>query len=378
MMPPTHLRGKSLIIFHAILYAGLLNLSSATDGADDRVDEEEYQALVQAFENGRREYVAAFRKAKTEAESARAIAEKRPDEKRFIAGFLAIAERDPASPIAAKAANWILTHTPFDPDPKAVEIIASHHVTSDAIGPLCQAIGFSTTQENGVLLRRILERNPHRQVRAAACIGLSQHLLFVGNRPSRTAKESGSKRAIAMQTEAEMFLNRAIAEYGDVQQDGRLIADTAREILADIHTHGIGVTAPETEGRDADGKRFKLSDFKGRVVLLTFAGIWCGPCKVMYPEERELVERMDGEAFTMLSVSTDAHVETLRASIQSREITWRCWWDGGTGGPICNVWNVQRFPTIYVLDAQGVIRYPDTRGPDLRTAVDVLISEITK
>ena len=44
--------------------------------------------------------------------------------------------------------------------------------------------------------------------------------------------------------------------------------------------------APEIEGKDADGDAFKLSDYRGKVVVMTFSGNWCGPCRAMYPDER--------------------------------------------------------------------------------------------
>ncbi len=52
----------------------------------------------------------------------------------------------------------------------------------------------------------------------------------------------------------------------------------------------VGKPAPEIEGADMDGKPFKLSDYKGKVVVLVFWGTWCGPCMAQVPHERELVQ----------------------------------------------------------------------------------------
>ena len=82
----------------------------------------------------------------------------------------------------------------------------------------------------------------------------------------------------------------------------------------------------------------------------------------MYPQERELVARLKDKPFAMVSVSTDATVETLQKSIASGEITWRCWYDGGITGPITTRWGVRSFPTIFVLDKAGVIRFKDVQG----------------
>jgi thiol-disulfide isomerase/thioredoxin len=109
-------------------------------------------------------------------------------------------------------------------------------------------------------------------------------------------------------------------------------------------------------------------------VVLTFSGNWCGPCVGMYPQERDVVNRLKDQPFAMVSVNTDASVETLAKSIKAGEITWRCWWDGGTTGPITTRWGVSSFPTIFVLDQAGVIRYKDVRGVDLDKAVELLLA----
>ena len=115
------------------------------------------------------------------------------------------------------------------------------------------------------------------------------------------------------------------------------------------------------------------SEYRGKVVVLTFSGSWCGPCVGMYPHERELVTRLKGKPFALLSVSTDETVDTLKKAIRDATITWRCWYDGGVDGPITRRWGIESFPSIFVLDKAGTIRFKDVRGPDLDRAVDSLL-----
>ena len=95
----------------------------------------------------------------------------------------------------------------------------------------------------------------------------------------------------------------------------------------------------------------------------------------MYPHERSLVERMKNNSFALVGVNSDPK-EKLSAAMQRENITWRSFWDGGsTGGPIASRWNVRGWPTIYVLDVKGTIRYKNVRGKAMDAAVEALLTE---
>jgi hypothetical protein len=98
----------------------------------------------------------------------------------------------------------------------------------------------------------------------------------------------------------------------------------------------------------------------------------------MYPHERSLVKRLDGKPFVLLGVNSDEDKDKLREAMAKENITWRSWWDGGnTSGPIATRWNVQGWPTLYLIDAKGVIRHvnPDRREAELDKLIDTLVKE---
>lgn len=98
----------------------------------------------------------------------------------------------------------------------------------------------------------------------------------------------------------------------------------------------------------------------------------------MYPHERSLVARMKDKPFALLGVNSDPK-ERLREVVKKENLSWRMWWDGGsTDGPIATKWNVSGWPTIYVLDANGVIRFKEVRGEQMDKAVDSLLAELDK
>src|SRR6266852_1783534 len=97
----------------------------------------------------------------------------------------------------------------------------------------------------------------------------------------------------------------------------------------------------------------------------------------MYPHERSLVKRLESKPFALLGVNSDTDKDALKEVMKKEEITWRSWWNGpeGTRGPLSKKWNVHGWPTIYVLDHKGVIRYKNVRGEKMDEAVDRLLKE---
>ena len=119
----------------------------------------------------------------------------------------------------------------------------------------------------------------------------------------------------------------------------------------------VGKPAPEIEGVDIDGKPLKLSDYRGKVVVLVFWGSWCGPCMAQVPHEREFVERLKGKPFALLGVDCEADKDAARQAMARERMTWPNWYDGAPAtGPIAERYHVRSYPSVFVLDAKGVIR----------------------
>ena len=130
----------------------------------------------------------------------------------------------------------------------------------------------------------------------------------------------------------------------------------AEGALFQLNNLEIGCKSPEIEGEDIDEKPMKLSEFRGKVVVLSFWAGWCGPCMGMVPAEKALVERMKHRPFVLVGVNGDTDRAKAK-SISSKEgINWRSFWDGGLVGKTAVKWSVKEWPTVYLIDAKGVIR----------------------
>jgi hypothetical protein len=98
----------------------------------------------------------------------------------------------------------------------------------------------------------------------------------------------------------------------------------------------------------------------------------------MYPHERSLVKQLADKPFAIIGVNSDSDLDSIREIVKEKSITWRSFWNGkeGTSGPISTAWNVSGWPTIYVIDGEGKIRFKNLRGEKLDKAVTELLSEL--
>ncbi len=97
----------------------------------------------------------------------------------------------------------------------------------------------------------------------------------------------------------------------------------------------------------------------------------------MYPPERSLVQKLANKPFALIGVNSDENREELKEVLQKENITWRSFWAGGTGGPIPTKWHIESWPTIYIIDHKGVIRYKHSGSPG-DSKLDEEIDELDK
>ena len=100
----------------------------------------------------------------------------------------------------------------------------------------------------------------------------------------------------------------------------------------------------------------------------------------MYPHERSLVKRLKDKPFALIGMNSDKDLDVLRKVRVEKELTWRSFWNGPDGvyGPISKAWGVGGWPTIFVIDGDGVIRSKDVRGEQMDAAVDQLLKKMEK
>jgi thiol-disulfide isomerase/thioredoxin len=387
-------RGLSSVVAALALTTASLVFGEMPEGLKEPLD-----AIVKGQEKARQRFSKGL-EGKTTAEAQKPVVDiYLAETDRNTRKVLDLVRANPNDPSVVEALQFVINTAragPGNESYRALEILKDH-VRAPGMGGLCGSIFyFVHAPAAESLLRSVLQQHPNRDDRGQACYTLARYLVLqarmvrrIREKPARIDEyvharhREGTERFVkaadpeALEKEAERLLERVVAEFADVKDwyDKRPLGELAEGELFEARNLSVGKVAPEITGKDHEGKPFALSETRGRVVVLTFSGNWCGPCVGMYPQERELVRKLKDKPFALVSVNTDEDVETLKKSIATGEITWRCWWDGGTTGPITTRWGVSSFPTIFVLDRAGVIRFRDVRGDDLEKAVVSLLDE---
>jgi hypothetical protein len=264
---------------------------------------EEYQALLKEYE----EISRGFRKAETDLERKMAV----EGMDKFPRRFLELAEKYPKDPVALEALTqtirvlnaadsltltaWEMNKAAF-PDKskdnsaeKAIALLLRDHIRSDKLGLVCERMRYGIRMEYETFLHEVLKASPHKDVKGLACLSLAEFLKsqlqkfdLIKERPEFAERYKGllgkkyfeelqRKGHVNLAMEIETLLEQAATTYADVKMPyGDSVGEQAKAELFEIRHLVVGKEASDIEGRDQDGKQFKLSDYRGKVVLLYF------------------------------------------------------------------------------------------------------------
>jgi thiol-disulfide isomerase/thioredoxin len=189
-------------------------------------------------------------------------------------------------------------------------------------------------------------------------------------------KDLDPANAVKFKSESIDLFREVLDRYADIQvtfsapyfRDLKNLGEKASKSLHALEHLSLGATSPNILGTDVQGKPLDLRSFRGKVVMLSFWFTGCGPCMGIISQEQRLVETYKGRPFVLLGVCSDQSLEQAQATASEPKMSWPCWYDG-QDGPIVHDWNVLSWPTIYILDKNGIIIAKNPRGDDLDTRI---------
>jgi hypothetical protein len=224
--------------------------------------EAEFKALHADYLKAEQEFWRPWREARTDEErqKLRYDASKHPAHE-YLAKFRDLAGRAKGTDTAAKALQQVVRlgsqAQRRDDAAAALDTLVADHVESPAMEALAQELRYASyslgfERVTGAL-RRIVEKSPHAKARAAASFSLAATLM---------GRPGGAE-------EAKTLFETLKKDYADTG-----FAKMADGYLFELENLQVGKVAPDFEAVDQDGKAFRLSDYRGKVVVLDFWGFW--------------------------------------------------------------------------------------------------------
>jgi peroxiredoxin len=297
------------------------------------------------------------------------------------AALQTLIKEHPADAAAFAAVLVLVGDLHYFLDDQMTKIVLDHHMENPRMGKLCFAARYRGGED---WVRRILEaaaeKHPQKAVRGVATFSLGDYY----RREARPFGTSPPKERVAqLLKKGTDYYQQTIKDFDDVTTpDGKWkLAERAKHELArlkNLENLQVGRPAPPISGTDLEGKPLKLEDYRGKVVVVVFWGSWCGPCMAEVPHERELHARLKDKPFALLGVSCGDPLDLAKETAKKHRMEWPCWWDGDEtrSGPIQTDYDTQHWPSVFVINAEGIIRAIDVHGAELDKAVDEAIAKM--
>jgi hypothetical protein len=266
-----------------------------------KAPEDRVRALLDEYESAHQALINAALKAKTAEE--REAVNQLPGRKTplFAPGFMKLAREYPGTTAAEDALVWVGSHLSIGPEAEEARLLlVRDHIRSDKLAPVIAfQAHFPLSEGAENLLRGAIDQNPDRKIQGLSTYWLGRVLqgravmaryrekLLSGDHPEEWQRGMELQHGLgwmdrlrradpeALDHEAEMLFLRVAKEFGDVpHNDKRRPAGSLREAaLAYLHEFQdltIGKPAPEVEGTDLEGKGFRLTEYRGKVVVIEF------------------------------------------------------------------------------------------------------------
>lgn len=134
-----------------------------------------------------------------------------------------------------------------------------------------------------------------------------------------------------------------------------------------------GCVLPSFTCFDENGNSIKLSDYKGKAIVLDFWASWCGPCRQEIPHLKELYEEFKDKNIAFLSVSIDTKKQDWIKALRAEQMPWQQAWVKDSGKNVMSELQFSGIPFILVLDQEGRIYRKNLRGKQIEEALSELL-----
>lgn len=335
--------------------------------------QEALQLLLSRYEEDHTAYRERVDAAKDDSLINKIVARQEPTNAYSVA-FEALAKANPNSDVELKSLIWICDSSVvagidatklYERKGAAANRLIERYIDRREIVDCLDSLVYRTEKPHETALM-LMDKSPHREVQGRACLLAAQ----VFERDLDLAKQMGRSPSEAVRRKAIQYYRQAATQFGDVPYwQTSTIGEHATKALNELENLWIGAEAPDIVGQDLDGKPLKLSDFRGKIVILAFTDeirYWS-----LMPKTIEQYTK-DGQV-VVLGVYSGRDRDAARQAAIEQELDWPIWFDAANQpGSIVSAWNNTRWPNYHVLDQQGVIRYKDIDRSRIPGAIESL------
>ena len=135
----------------------------------------------------------------------------------------------------------------------------------------------------------------------------------------------------------------------------------------------IGTRAPNVAVNDLAGAPLRLSDFRGKYVLVDFWATWCAPCLVELPRLQASYAKYHAKGFEVVAVSLDESKAAVLDFARARKLTWKLVHNATAGGDLVEAFGVRSIPATFLINPEGVLVRLELRGQALDKALEALL-----
>ena len=167
---------------------------------------------------------------------------------------------------------------------------------------------------------------------------------------------------------AREYENELIDYAGKIRGvfDGNAAVSSFLARMEELKTVQIGQTAPDFLLNSIEGKSVRLSQFKGKYVLLDFWASWCIPCRLENPNLVKVYKEFKNRNFEILSISLDDNDQPWRKAVQEDRLTWTHLREvKNFEGQTVKTYQIQSIPSSFVIDPSGKIIAKNLLGENL-------------
>jgi len=145
--------------------------------------------------------------------------------------------------------------------------------------------------------------------------------------------------------------NVAQSERTEEQEDSNEIEDT-EEVEVGLY---VGQQAPDFELQTLSGETVRLSDFRGKRVMVNFWATWCPPCRAEMPDMEKFYNAKDVEILAVNLTDTETSIGAIENFVDEFELTFPILLDSNLD--VSFLYKIQPIPTTFMVDSSGIIRF---------------------